>query len=214
VGPSRTTRALKSAPDIHAASSGLPPPFVHRVVPSVTPHRVGPQTRRCTAMKWFYHKPQGSSLRSGLCCPGPSSLNRPHPPHAQAHRDFTARRLIRDAFAVRERRGDPRVVPSFRCPFRPDMPSSPTPGSSSSLRFQNFAMTTRSSPHPNRLDTPNVPAIRFTRGSNFVASLVRTCYGLSACSPPCRIKPGYRPGPRRLLRPGFRRISYPPRRWI
>jgi len=39
---------------------------------------------------------------------------RPHPPHSQAHRDFTATRLIRDAFAVRVRRGDPRVVPSFR----------------------------------------------------------------------------------------------------
>jgi len=65
-----------------------------------------------------------------LFCPGPSSLNRPHPPHSRAHRDFTARRLIRDAFAVRERLGDPRVVPSFRCPFLPDMPSSPTPGNS------------------------------------------------------------------------------------
>jgi transposase len=32
-----------------------------------------------------------------------SSLNRPHPPHPRAHRDFTAWRLIRDAFAVRER---------------------------------------------------------------------------------------------------------------
>jgi len=74
--------------------------------------------------------PQGSSLGSGLCCPGPSSLNRPHPPHSQAHRDFTARRLIRDAFAVRERLGDPRVVPGFRCPFFPDMPPSMTPGSS------------------------------------------------------------------------------------
>src|SRR3954449_1496987 len=58
--------------------------------------------------------PQGPSLGSGLCCPGPSSLNRPHPPHSPAHRDFTAGRLIRDAFAVRERRGDPRVVPGFR----------------------------------------------------------------------------------------------------
>src|SRR3954453_3668352 len=57
--------------------------------------------------------PQGPSLGSGLCCPGPSSLNRPHPPPSPAHRDFTAGRLIRDAFAVRERRGDPRVVPGF-----------------------------------------------------------------------------------------------------
>src|SRR6516164_1214987 len=39
--------------------------------------------------------PQGPSLRSGLCCPDPSSLNRPHPPHSWAHPDFTASRLIR-----------------------------------------------------------------------------------------------------------------------
>src|SRR5580692_10208805 len=44
--------------------------------------------------------PQGPSLRSGLFCPGPSSLNRPHPPHSRAHPDFTVSRLIRDAFAV------------------------------------------------------------------------------------------------------------------
>ena len=62
--------------------------------------------------------------------PGPSSLIRPHPPHSWAHRDFTALRLIRDVFAVRERRGDPRVVPSFRCTFLSDMPSSTTSGSS------------------------------------------------------------------------------------
>jgi len=52
---------------------------------------------------------------------------RPHPPHSQAHRDFAALRLIRDAFAVRERRGDPRVVPSFRCPFLPGMPPPMSP---------------------------------------------------------------------------------------
>jgi hypothetical protein len=68
--------------------------------------------------------------RLELCCLEPSSLNRPHPPHPRAHRDFTASQLIRNAFAVRERRGDPRVVPGFRCPFLPNMPSSLTPGSS------------------------------------------------------------------------------------
>src|SRR5579864_3914089 len=57
--------------------------------------------------------PQGPSLRSGLYCPKPSSLNRPHPPRSRAHRDFTAWRLIRNAFAVRERLGDPRAVPGF-----------------------------------------------------------------------------------------------------
>ncbi len=44
--------------------------------------------------------PQGPSLRSGLFCPGPSSLNRPHPPHSQAHRDFATAWLIRSALAV------------------------------------------------------------------------------------------------------------------
>src|SRR5258708_31723549 len=59
--------------------------------------------------------PQGPSLRSGLFCPGPSSLIRPHPPHSRAHPDFTAWRLIRDAFAVHIRicLGDPRLVLSF-----------------------------------------------------------------------------------------------------
>src|SRR4051812_30977653 len=45
-------------------------------------------------------------------------------------------------------------------------------------------MPTRPSPRSERLGTPNTPAIRFTRGSLFEASLVRICYGLSGCSPP------------------------------
>jgi hypothetical protein len=77
-----------------------------------------------------YPPRKGPSLGSRLFCPGPSSLNRPHPPHSQAHHDFTALRLIRAVFAVRERLGDPRVVPGFRCSFLPDMPPSLTPGSS------------------------------------------------------------------------------------
>jgi hypothetical protein len=46
------------------------------------------------------------------------------------------------------------------------------------------AMPTRPSPRSERLGTPNTPAIRFTRGPHFEASLVRHCYGLSGCSPP------------------------------
>ena len=59
--------------------------------------------------------PQGPSLRSGLCCPGPSSLSRPHPPHSRAHPDFAIWWLIRDAIAVPIRigLGDPRLVLSF-----------------------------------------------------------------------------------------------------
>ena len=39
---------------------------------------------------------------------------------------------------MRERLGDPRVVPGFRCSFFPDMPSSQTPGSSDIVSVQNF----------------------------------------------------------------------------
>ena len=124
--------------------------------------------------------------RSG---PGPSSLNRPHPPHSWAHRDFTAWRLIRDAFAVRERLGDPRVVPSFRCTFLPGMPSSPTPGSPTSI-CSRTSMPTWPSPFDHRLGTPDTPAIRFTRAAHFVASLVRFRYGVPSCLPPVRIRLG------------------------
>jgi hypothetical protein len=68
--------------------------------------------------------PQGPSLRSGLFCPGPSSLNRPHPPHSRAHPDFTAWQLIRDAFAV----------------HNSHMPRRPTTGSElSSMLFHNMS---------------------------------------------------------------------------
>src|SRR4051794_26853762 len=40
-----------------------------------------------------------------------------------------------------------------------------------------YAMPTRPSPRSERLGTPNTPAIRFTRGPFFEASLVRHCYG-------------------------------------
>jgi hypothetical protein len=158
------------------------------------------------------HLPQGPSLGSGLFCPGPSSLNRPHPPHSQAHRDFTAWRLIRDAFAVRERLGDPRVVPSFRCSSLPGMPPSPTPGSPTSL-CSRTSMPTWPSPFDHRLGTPDIPAIRFTREADFVASLVRFRYGLPGCSPPCTDQTGTS-SPRGLLLPGFQRIGLPPRCWL
>ena len=112
------------------------------------------------------HLPQGPSLGSGLFCPGPSSLNRPHPPHSQAHRDFTAWRLIHDAFAVRERLGDPRVVPSFHCTFLPSMLPSPTPGSPTSI-CSRTSMPTWPSPFDHRLGTPKTPAIRSARVSGF-----------------------------------------------
>jgi len=80
---------------------------------------------------------QGPSLRLGFCCPDPSTLTLPHPPHSRAQHNFIARRLICAAFAVRERLGDPRAVPGFRCPILPDMPSPKTPESSTIDKFQS-----------------------------------------------------------------------------
>ena len=133
---------------------------------------------------------QGSSLRSRLCCPGPSSLNRPHPPHSQAHHNFIAWRFICDAFAVRERLGDPRAVPGFHCTFHPDMPSSTTPGSSTSTSSRQRCRH-RPSPRSNRLGTPKIPAIRFAQGVNFVAYTVHTFATAAKLLPPCTDPTGF-----------------------
>jgi hypothetical protein len=98
-----------------------------------------------------------------------SSLTRPHPPRSQAHRDFTAQQLIRDALAVWEPLSDPRAVPGFRCTFCAGMPPPSTTGSSTSLSSRTTT-STRPSSRVERLGTPKIPAIRFTRAMNFVAS--------------------------------------------
>jgi hypothetical protein len=94
-------------------------------------------TKHCHA-SGYAALPQGPSLRSGFCCPGPSSLMRPHPPHSQAQRDFTVMQLIRPAFAVRFRLGDPRLVPCFHCSFFLNMSSSTTPGSLAAVFTQSL----------------------------------------------------------------------------
>ena len=71
-------------------------------------------------------------LQTGLFCPGPSPLISPIRPTRGHIAISPTLRLIRDAFAVRERLGDPRVVPSFRCLFLPGMPPSMSPGRSES----------------------------------------------------------------------------------
>lgn len=202
---------VKPAPDMPRQQLGLRPPFVRLAVNSVFPRCVGPVTRLCTAMEGGGDPPpQGPSLGSGLCCPGPSSLNRPHPPHLQAHHDFTIWRLIRDAFAVRERRGDPQVVPGFRWTFLPDMPSSMTPGSSRTGCVQC------SSPDTGLRRDLSSSALPFilqsaSRGARFRGFLVRICYGLPGCSPPWADLTWLFTGHRGLLLPGFQRLGLPRR---
>ena len=59
----------------------------------------------------------------------------------------------------------------------------------------SLAMTTRSSPQANRLDTPKLSRNPITRALNFVASLVRNCYGLPGCWPPWSDQTGIHPQP-------------------
>ena len=174
---------------------GLCPPFAHFVTFRYSRAVSGRPFDRAPPWRWGSPPPQGSSLWPELCCLAPSSLNRPHPPHPRAHCDFTAWRLIRNAFAVRERRGDPRVVPGFRCPFLPGMPPSLTPGSSV-IVWSRTSMPTSPSPSSEQLGTPNPPAIRFTRGTSFGASrfthllrpvrLLALLYGSDRCARPPR----------------------------
>jgi hypothetical protein len=68
----------------------------HRPSCTTLPVAPYPRSKSRGAVPWYTTVqaaiaalPQGSSLRSGLCCPGPSSLSRPHAPHSPAHLDFT-----------------------------------------------------------------------------------------------------------------------------
>ena len=81
--------SVKLAPSIPVAWSGLPPSFVLSAAAWI------PRSEsEATCSVEHRHESdlvarlQGPSLRSGLCCPGPSTLNRPHPPHSQAHHNF------------------------------------------------------------------------------------------------------------------------------
>ena len=157
--------------------------------------------------------PQRPSLRSGLCCPSPSTLTRPHASRSQAHPTFAAERFISDAFAVLVRLGDPRVVPCFRCMFLLGMSSSPTPGSSSAALTQSFADNLGLRPLVTDSTLPSTPTIRFRWVPNFEASLV--CFATTcrvACLP-WRIRPGFPSRPRLLLL-GFHRLGHPSRRQV
>jgi hypothetical protein len=82
------------------ASCGLGPPFVP-ILPTTYPRS---EPRVCgapvpTAQAASATLPQGSSLRLGLCCPGPSSLIDPMRP-TRRHISISRIPLIRDALAV------------------------------------------------------------------------------------------------------------------
>ena len=161
--------------------------------------------------------PQGSSLRSGLCCPGPSPLNRPHPSHSQAQRDFAAERLIRAALAVRQtctpRRPTSGSVLSLACCL--DMSSSGTPGSSSVTSIQSVHRRHWPSTSLEGLGASHAPHPPLSWGSlisglHYGSLSLRPADLLALLSERAKLSPS----PRGLLLPGFRRIGHPHRRRV
>src|SRR5215467_6317674 len=69
------------------------------------------------------------------------------------------------------------------------MPSSPTPGSSTSISSRQQCRH-RPSPKEQRLGTPKVPAIRFPRREISRLHGSHICYGLPVCSAPCTDQTG------------------------
>src|SRR3954464_13443102 len=181
---------LKPAPGMRLLTAGLPSPFVHLRVGAVCPvlSRVADRTMHRHG-GWVALRPRGPRSGPGYAVPvpPPSHPPPPPPPPHSAPLPGTSRlprraaypRCLRWAGAPRR----PARGSGLSLPFRPDMPSSLTPGSSTS-HVSSVATPTRPSPRSERLGTPNNPAIRFTRDPVFEASLVRVCYGLSGCSPP------------------------------
>ena len=147
--------AIKLAPSMPVARSSLPPSFVLSAAAWTLRTESESPARWSTAMQ-----ATKVALLTGALAPvqvmlsRPSSLNRPHPPRSQAHRDFAAWRLIRDAFAVRERLGDPRADPGFCWPFFAGMPTPETPGSSTSISSRQRCRHWPSS-SSDRLGTPS-----------------------------------------------------------
>ena len=196
---------------------GLPPSFVASVILPRTEARLyGPECHRRSS--GIPALPQGSSLRSGLCCPGPSSLNRPHPPHWPTRRNFPALRVICTVHAVRA--------------LHPPRQSASGSELSLNVPSQHVALLTprrvrrlhrpslqrRDSPSPSlpiRLGTLGSPTtIRFLWAalSRLSGSLIR--YDLLSCSPPLADLTGRRtlvppPSQPRLLLPSFRTSRSP-----
>ena len=205
-----TTRPSRHAVCIRPSCTSLPAPNPRAESRNAV--------RRCTTVQAAMAAlPQGPSLQSGLCCPGPSSLNWSHAPHSQAQRDFTALRLIPAAFAVRPltapRRPMSGSVLSLVCFL--DMSSSETAGSSigcirpvpspMTLAFDHERESRHfQHPHPPILVGNHISRLHYGSLSLRPVDLLALLSELTRSSP----------SQRGLLRSGFRRIDHSHRRRI
>ena len=176
-----------------------------------SPLRVGGAARRRTAIRATgVALPQGPSLRPGLCCPGPSSLTRSHPPHSPAHRDFTARQLIPNVFARLSR---PAARDWFRaftaCSFltcRPLRPrGSRLPSMPRAMADDTGLRRFRTGSALPRLP-PSVSGGPLISGLHWFAHSLRPARWLASLTDPTGLLQ-----PQRLLLSGFQRVGHPSR---
>ena len=184
------------------------------MLPALCPGRCACEHLRASG---FTALPQGPSLRSGLCCPGPSSLIRPHPPHSRAHLDFADSRLIPDALAVHishmPRR--PTTGSELSSMIFHNMSSSETTGNSSAAHTQCFTenaglrlqLTVSAFPTPPHSDSGEGDCFRGL-------TTVRLRYDLLLCLPSLSELTRFSSSQRGRLLPGFRRFGHPRRRRI
>ena len=156
--------------------------------------------------------PQGPSLRSGLCCPGPSSLMRPHPPHSPARHNFPDLQVICGASAVptHRRPRPPASGSELSHSFLLTLPSSFVPGESIDCFHPGFIDGIRLRPPLfSGLGTLNHPtSIRFMWSliSGLPGSLA--CYGRVELLASLADLTGVR-RPQRLLLPSLRSSRSP-----
>ena len=175
-----------------------------------TPHEVGetcPVSHRHSSV--FSALPQGSSLRSGFFCPGPSTLNRPHPPHSRVPLGFifgTYTRCLGCAFPPRPPMSGSEL--SRHVLFAHVVPE--TPESWLTVINPIHCQPHWPSPKGHGLGTLNIPTIHFRWGFTFGATcrfaLATTC--AMASLPGGSDQARKQPSRRRRLHPGFRRESH------
>jgi hypothetical protein len=167
-------------------TAGLHPPFVRLVVTVIVPHSVGPWTRSRTAMKWDHHHPRGPRSGPGYRVPVRHHLIDPIRPT----RGHTAISPSGGLYAMPSLCGSAEATRAWFRAFADHSILTCRPLRPRGVRHRyssRVAMTTRSSPQANRLDTPNTPAIRFTRALNFVAYWFATATACQVARLPVRI---------------------------
>ena len=206
--------AFPGGADRSAPRHGLHPAFASPAVRIVFARsRSAVPARRRRRASGLSALPQGSSLRSGLCCPGPSSLIRPHPPHSPARPNFPVRQVICGAFAV-PISGRPRQPASgseLSHSFLLTLPSSYVPGESADCFHPGFIDGIRLRPPLSSglgtLKSSTLIRFMWTPISGLPDS--RSCYGRVSCLPRADLTRCTAPSQPRLLLPSLRSSRSP-----